>query len=154
MTTARSTGSGLDAPMATLPFPSGGFSKKLGITFLEATAERLVATMPVEGNEQAFGVLHGGAHCALAESLGSVGALLHVWPEKVAFGIDINATHHRSVRSGLVTATAVALSLGRTLCSHEVTVRDDRGRLLCTARITNIVRPLGSDDDVPPRGLA
>ncbi|WP_432505744.1 PaaI family thioesterase [Kineococcus arenarius] len=121
--------------------PGGGLVERMGIEFVEATPERLVATMPVEGNTQVAGLLHGGASCVLAETLGSIGALLHVWPGGQALGTDINATHHRSASSGLVTGTATAISLGRTLCSHEVVVTDEAGRRLCTARITNLVRP-------------
>ncbi|MEZ0492567.1 hotdog fold thioesterase [Kineococcus sp. TBRC 1896] len=113
---------------------------RLGIRFLEMSPQRLVATMPVAGNTQVAGFLHGGASCALAETLGSVGAYLHVWPGGLALGTDINATHHRSVRSGVVTGVATAISLGRTLTSHEVVVSDEDGRRLCTARITNYVR--------------
>ncbi|WP_373694895.1 PaaI family thioesterase [Kineococcus terrestris] len=121
--------------------PSGALVERMGIRVLEGTAQRLVGTMPVEGNTQVTGLLHGGASCVLAETLGSIGAMLHVWPDAVAVGTDINATHHRSATSGLVTGVATAISLGRTLCSHEVVLTDDAGRRLCTARITNLVRP-------------
>ena len=113
---------------------------RMGIAFLEMTPERVVATMPVAGNTQVAGFLHGGASCVLAETLGSVGAFLHVWPGGIALGTDINATHHRSTRSGIVTGVATAISLGRTLTSHEVVISDEEGRRLCTARITNSVR--------------
>ena len=129
------------APLPDLPFPLSGLVQRMGIEFVEASASRLVATMPVEGNTQVMGLLHGGASCVLAETLGSVGAMLHVWPDAVAVGTDINATHHRSVSGGVVTATATALSLGRTVCSHEVVITDEEGRRVCTARITNLVRP-------------
>jgi len=121
-------------------FTSGTLIERMGIEFVEMSVQRLVATMPVEGNTQVAGFLHGGASCVLAETLGSVGAFLHVWPGGLALGTDINATHHRSVRSGLVTGVATAISLGRTLCSHEVVISDDAGRRICTARITNYVR--------------
>ncbi|GAB7192570.1 hypothetical protein NUM3379_32790 [Kineococcus sp. NUM-3379] len=133
--------SGPQSPLPELPFPVSTFIERMGIEFLEASASRVVATMPVEGNTQVMGLLHGGASCVLAETLGSVGAMLHVWPDAVAVGTDINATHHRSVSSGVVTATATALSLGRTVCSHEVVITDEQGRRVCTARITNLVRP-------------
>ncbi|WP_104431966.1 hotdog fold thioesterase [Kineococcus xinjiangensis] len=118
------------------------FILRMGIEFVEASPERLVATMPVEPNTQVMGLLHGGASCVLAETMGSVGAMLHVWPDAVAVGTDINATHHRSARSGIVTGTATALSLGRSLCSHEIVITDEEGRRVCTARITNLVRPV------------
>lgn len=128
----------LDEILAT--FAPGTLIDRMGIRFQEATPERLVGTMPVEGNTQVAGFLHGGASCVLAETLGSVGAFLHVWPGGLALGTDINATHHRSVRSGTVTGVATAITLGRTLTSHEVVISDEEGRRLCTARITNYVR--------------
>ena len=133
---------GPDRPVLPFPFPPSALIARMGIEFVEASAERVVATMPVEGNTQVTGLLHGGASCVLAETLGSVGAMLHVWPDGIAVGTDINATHHRSASRGLVTGTATALSLGRTLCSHEVVITDEQGTRLCTARITNLVRPL------------
>ncbi len=118
--------------------------RRMGIEVVEASAERLVATMPVEGNTQPYGLLHGGASVVLAESLGSLGAGLHAGPGKAVVGLDINATHHRAARSGLVTGTARPLSLGRTLASFEVVVTDDRGKRICTSRITCLIR------DAPP----
>jgi 1,4-dihydroxy-2-naphthoyl-CoA hydrolase len=113
---------------------------RMGIEVVEATAERLVATMPVEGNTQPYGLLHGGASVVLAETLGSIGAALHAGPGKAVVGIDINATHHRAARSGLVTGTATPLSLGRTLACYEVVVTDEDGRRVCTSRITCLIR--------------
>jgi uncharacterized protein (TIGR00369 family) len=110
--------------------------ERMGIEIVEATSERLVATMPVAGNVQPFGLLHGGASCVLAETLGSIGATMHAQPERVAVGVDINATHHRAVRSGVVTGVATAVHLGRTVACYEVVIRDERARRVCTARIT------------------
>lgn len=116
----------------------GELDKKMGVEILEESAQRVVATMPVEGNTQSFGLLHGGAMACLAEAVGSWAAVIHASTlGKVAVGVDINATHHASGRSGLVTATATAIKLGKTLCSHEIVIVDDEGRRLCTARITN-----------------
>jgi 1,4-dihydroxy-2-naphthoyl-CoA hydrolase len=120
----------------------GTLIERMGIVVVEASPQRMVATMPVEGNTQVAGLLHGGASCVLAETLGSLGSMLHVWPDAEVVGTDINATHHRAGTAGLVTGTATAITLGRTLCSHEVVVTDEAGRRLCTARITNLVRPL------------
>ena len=106
---------------------------------IEASAERLVATMPVEGNTQPAGLLHGGASVVLAESLGSIGAQIHAGPTRKVVGIDINATHHRSARSGLVTAVATPISLGKTLCSYEIVISDESGQRTCTARITCMI---------------
>jgi uncharacterized protein (TIGR00369 family) len=115
----------------------GELDKKMGVRILEQSAERVVATMPVEGNRQSFGLLHGGASVAFAEALGSWAAVIHAGPGRSAVGVDINATHHRAVRSGLVTGVATAIKLGRTIASHEVVVTDEDGNRLCTARITN-----------------
>jgi uncharacterized protein (TIGR00369 family) len=117
----------------------GALALRMGIEFLELSAEHSVATMPVEGNTQVIGLLHGGAHVVLAESLGSVSSAIHAGPGRYAVGIEINASHSRSVTTGLVTATCTALSLGRTLATHEITMRDDQGRRLSTVRMTNML---------------
>ena len=109
---------------------------KMGLEVLELTPERIVGRMPVEGNTQPMGLWHGGASCVLVETLGSIGAAAHAQPGRVAVGVDINATHHRSVRSGWVTGTATALRLGRSVASYEVVLVDDEGRRVCTARLT------------------
>ncbi|MCZ7417486.1 MULTISPECIES: hotdog fold thioesterase [unclassified Streptomyces] len=109
---------------------------RMGMVFLEATAERVVATMPVSGNTQLQGLLHGGASTAFAESLGSLGAALHAGEGRIALGVDLNATHHRAVRSGTVTGVATALHLGHSSASYEVVITDEAGRRVCTARIT------------------
>jgi uncharacterized protein (TIGR00369 family) len=113
---------------------------RMGIEVIEASAERLVATMPVEGNTQPYGLLHGGASVVLAESLGSIGSAIHAGPDRIAVGVDINATHHRAAHSGYVTGVATPVSLGRTLCSWEIVVSDDQGRRVCTSRITCLLR--------------
>lgn len=118
----------------------GELAETMGIEFLEASAARVVGRMPVAGNRQPYGLLHGGASVVLAESLGSVGGALHAGPEKVSVGIEINATHHRSATTGHVTGTATALSLGRTLATYEVVIVDDEGARVCTARITCLLR--------------
>ena len=116
--------------------PMGGLNEKLGVEILEATAERVVGTMPVEGNTQPYGLLHGGASIALAETLGSIGSALHGLPDKLSVGVDINATHHRSARAGIVTGVATAIHLGRSMAAYEVVIRDEDDRRLCTSRIT------------------
>ncbi|WP_170206050.1 hotdog fold thioesterase [Klugiella xanthotipulae] len=111
----------------------------MGVEILEESGNRVVATMPVEGNRQAFGLLHGGASAAFAEALGSWAAILHAGPGTTVVGVDLNATHHRSATGGTVTGVATAIRLGRTLASHEIIISDDQGRRLCTARITNLI---------------
>ena len=115
----------------------GTLLQLMGIVVTEASPERIVATMPVKGNTQPYGLLHGGASCVLAESLGSIGSALHAASyDKVAVGVDINATHHRAVRDGTVTGVATPIYLGRTTTSYEVVITDDRDKRVCTARIT------------------
>lgn len=121
----------------------GALAEKMGIQLLELSAERAVATMPVSGNTQPLGLLHGGAHVVLAESLGSFAANVHAHPWGYAVGIELNATHHSSITEGLVTGTCVAIKLGKTLTSHEISMTDESGRLLSTVRITNFIRPRG-----------
>src|SRR6201989_1333444 len=125
-------------------FPGGGgaVGARMGIEITEATAERVVGTMPVEGNTQPYGLLHGGASCVLAESLGSVGAVLHGQTVDRPFGVgvDINATHHKAARSGLVTGVATPVHRGRTMATYEVVITDESGERVCTARITCLLR--------------
>jgi 1,4-dihydroxy-2-naphthoyl-CoA hydrolase len=120
----------------------GELATKMGVEFLELSAERSVARMPVEGNRQVVGLLHGGAHVVLGETLGSVSSAIHAGPTRYAVGIEINATHSRSVTSGWVTGTCTALVLGRTLATHEIVMTDDEGRRLSTVRMTNMLRDL------------
>ncbi len=117
----------------------GALTTKMGIEFLELSAGFSVATMPVLDNTQVVGLLHGGAHVVLGESLGSISSAIHAGPGRYAVGIEINATHSRSITSGLVTGTCTALSLGRTLATHEIVMRDEEGRRLSTVRMTNML---------------
>ncbi|WP_051425962.1 PaaI family thioesterase [Jiangella gansuensis] len=121
--------------------PKAPLDATLGIEYLEAGPERVVARMPVEGNTQPFGLLHGGASCVLAESVGSVAATLYAQPDRYAVGVDINATHHRGVREGHVTAVATPAHLGRGSASYEIVITDDTGRRVCTARLTCFLVP-------------
>jgi uncharacterized protein (TIGR00369 family) len=121
---------------------SGALGERMGIEITEATPERVVATMPVEGNTQPYGLLHGGASCVLAETLGSVGAVLHGQTVDRPFGVgvDINATHHKAARSGRVTGVATPVHRGRTMATYEVVITDESGDRICTARITCLLR--------------
>lgn len=118
----------------------GELAVKMGIEFVELSAGHSVARMPVAGNRQVIGLLHGGAHVVLGESLGSVSSAIHAGPGRYAVGIEINATHSRSVTEGVVTATCDALVLGRTLCTHEIVVRDEAGNRCSTIRMSNLLR--------------
>ncbi|GBL22068.1 putative esterase PA1618 [Clavibacter sp.] len=117
----------------------GALDKKMGIEITEASPQRLVGRMPVEGNTQPFGLLHGGANVVLAESLGSVGTHLHAGPSRRIVGIEISASHHKSATEGYVTAVATAVTLGKTLCTYNVEITNDKGQKTCTARITCLI---------------
>lgn len=126
--------------------PSSTLADTMGIEFVEASPEKVVATMPVEGNTQPYGLLHGGASCVLAETLGSIGSALHAAKSgRIAVGIEINATHHRGIGSGTVTGTATPIHLGGTLATYEIEIVDGRGRRVCTARLTCILRTPPND---------
>ena len=109
---------------------------KMGFELLALTPERVVGRMPVAGNTQPYGLWHGGASCVLAETLASLGSFMYAQPERISVGVDINATHHRSVTAGWVTGTATALRLGRTVASYEIVITNDAGERVCTARVT------------------
>ena len=128
--------------IAFLPEGSGRLNDKMGLELVEVSAERVVATMPVEGNTQPFGLLHGGASVVLAETLGSIGSVIHAYPDRMALGVDINATHHRSASSGIVTGVATAIHLGRTSTSYDIVITDERGKRVCTSRITCALMPV------------
>jgi 1,4-dihydroxy-2-naphthoyl-CoA hydrolase len=117
---------------------------RMGIRILEASKDRVVGTMPVEGNTQPYGLLHGGASCVLAESLGSLGSALQAGPDRYTVGIEINATHHRSARAGLVTGVATLAHGGRTMSTFDIVISDEDGRRICTARLSCLHR-----DSVP-----
>ena len=127
--------------LAQLPQGMGGLNEKMGIELVEISAERVVGTMPVEGNTQPYGLLHGGASVVLAETLGSIGSAIHGHPDRLSVGVDINATHHRSATAGTVTGVATAIHLGRSTTAYEVVITDDRGKRLCTSRITCALMP-------------
>ncbi|ONK15135.1 hotdog fold thioesterase [Streptomyces sp. MP131-18] len=131
-------GLGIDLPAL---FSAGRFGERLGIRIAEASPDKVVGTLPVEGNTQPYGLLHGGASAALAETLASIGAMLHAGPKKIAVGVDINCTHHRAVRSGTVTGVATPAHTGRTSATYDVTITDERGKRVCTARLTCALRP-------------
>ena len=118
----------------------GDLARKMGIEILELSAERAVASMPVDGNTQPLGLLHGGAYLVLGETLGSFAANVWAGPEAHAVGIEISASHSKSATAGLVTGVATAISLGKTLTVHEVVVTNEKGERCSTIRITNLIR--------------
>lgn len=128
----------------------GALAEKMGVQFLEFTVERSVATMPVEGNTQPVGLMHGGAYVVLGESLGSMSANLWAGSGRLAVGVDINATHTRSARSGLVTGVCTPVHLGRSMTVHEIVVSDDEGRRCSTIRITNLIKDVPLPEELTP----
>jgi 1,4-dihydroxy-2-naphthoyl-CoA hydrolase len=121
---------------------AGALGERMGITISEASPHRVVGSMPVAGNTQPYGLLHGGASCVLAETLGSIGAALHAATVNggIAVGVDINATHHKGKRDGYVTGVATPVHLGRTTATYEIVITDDAGTRVCTARLTCVLR--------------
>lgn len=120
----------------------GALAEKMGIEFTEFSVERSVGTMPVLGNTQPVGIMHGGAYVVLGESLGSMSANLHAGPGRLAVGVDINATHTRSASEGTVTGVCTPIHLGRSITVHEIVITDDQGRRCSTIRITNMIKDL------------
>jgi 1,4-dihydroxy-2-naphthoyl-CoA hydrolase len=118
----------------------GTLADRMGIKILSASASQVVATMPVDGNIQPHGLLHGGASCVLAETIGSLGAFLHAGLGRTVVGIEISATHHRGVREGEVTAVATLVHGGRTLATYDIVVTDAAGHRVCTSRLTCLIR--------------
>lgn len=132
----------IDAVVLAVPesYQGGELEFKMGIEFVELSPQKSIARMPVIGNRQGISLLHGGAHVVLAESLGSISAAMHAGPGRYAVGIEINASHSRAVTEGHVTATCEAIHLGRTICTHEIVIRDESGRRCSTVRMTNLLR--------------
>jgi 1,4-dihydroxy-2-naphthoyl-CoA hydrolase len=135
--------------IAGMTIAPGTLAARMGIAITSASSTRVEATMPVAGNAQPYGLLHGGASCVLAETIGSLGAALHAGAERIVVGIEISATHHRGVRDGLVTAVATLVHGGRTLATFDIVITDEAGRRVCTSRLTCLIR-----DQVPGEAVA
>jgi uncharacterized protein (TIGR00369 family) len=120
--------------------PPGTLIERLGMDITEVSAERAVGTMPVEGNTQPYGLLHGGATAALAETLGSLAAMAHAQPDGIAVGVDLSITHHRSVREGVVMGVATQIHGGRTIATYAIEIVAADGRAVSTARLTCAIR--------------
>lgn len=129
-----------EAKLLTAKRGVGELAKKMGIEILELSAERAVATMPVVGNTQPLGLLHGGAYLVLGETLGSFAANVWAGADAHAVGIEISASHSKSATEGLVTGVATAISLGKTLAVHEIVITNAKGERCSTVRITNLIR--------------
>lgn len=125
--------------------PDEQLTARMGIEITAWDPQRVVATMPVAGNRQPFGLLHGGANAVLAETLGSTAAALHGMPERLPVGLELSCTHHRSALEGVVTGVCTPLSVGRTIGTFEIVISDVADRRVCTARLTCVFR-----DHTPP----
>jgi len=133
-------------PEIEVQYPDEQLAARMGIEITEWTKERVVGTMPVTGNRQPFGLLHGGANGVLAETLGSTAAAMHGWPQRLPVGLELSCTHHRSALDGLVTGVCTPLSVGRTIGTFEIVITDAEDRRVCTAKLTCVYRsrPPGS----------
>jgi 1,4-dihydroxy-2-naphthoyl-CoA hydrolase len=130
--------------------PPSALDERMGIEVIEASATRVVARMPVEGNTQPFGLLHGGASCVLAESVGSIAGNEHGAPTHYAVGIEISCSHHRGARGGFVTATATPARAGRQVATYLIEIVDDDGLPVATARLTCLLRPRDAGEPTAP----
>jgi uncharacterized protein (TIGR00369 family) len=129
------------APPAWIPADKlSPLDDKLGIRIIDFDPDRLVATMPVAGNEQPFGLLHGGASCALMETIGSWAGALHAGPDKQVVGIELNASYLRGATSGVVTAVCTPVRRGRTLSTFLIEITDENGRPTATGRLTTLTK--------------
>ena len=142
MTATEGGSSFVEAIMSSI----GEFNQKIGLQLVEVSKDRVVGTLPVEGNRQPYGLLHGGANASLAEVLGSIAAALNAGPERAAMGLELSCTHHRAARGGRVTGVCTPLHVGRGVSTWETVITDDQGRRTCTARLTCVIR------DAPPGG--
>jgi 1,4-dihydroxy-2-naphthoyl-CoA hydrolase len=136
------TGPGAEAPdVHTLIRENiGELAGSMGLQLTTLTPESVQATMPVAGNRQPFGLLHGGASAVMAETLGSLHAMLLATPGRLPVGIELSCTHHRSAKDGSVHATSTPVNVGRTLATFSISIRDDDDRLICTSRLTCMYR--------------
>jgi uncharacterized protein (TIGR00369 family) len=118
----------------------GEFNEKIGLQLVEVTKDRVVGTLPVEGNRQTYGLIHGGANASLAEVLGSIAAAVNAGPTRTAMGLELSCTHHRAARGGRVTGVCTPLHVGRNVSTWETVITDDQGRRTCTARLTCVIK--------------
>ena len=127
----------------------GALGDRMGITLVSASIDSqglatISATMPVEGNTQPYGLLHGGASAVLAETLGSIAsgitAFNRIGEGTLVVGIDLNCTHHKSARDGVVMGVAQMISAGNTMLSSEIVITNAQGERICTSRLTAMAR--------------
>lgn len=117
-------------------------ASRMGIEITQWDVNEMIGTMPVKGNRQPFGLLHGGANAVLAEQIGSVASAMHAAQfGLIAVGLELSCTHHRAARDGVVTGVARPIHLGRSTTTYEIVVTDEEGKRTCTARLTCLLRP-------------
>ncbi|MEV0703230.1 hotdog fold thioesterase [Saccharopolyspora sp. NPDC050389] len=116
----------------------------MGIEIVEWAPDRVVGTMPVAGNRQPYGLLHGGANAVLAETVGSIAAALHAGDDRIAVGLELTCTHHRAATEGVVTGVATPVHRGRATATYDIVITDEKDRRTCSARLTCVLR------DQPP----
>jgi len=133
--------------------PSGALAAKMGIEWVEVDPKRVVARMPVEGNTQPFGLLHGGASGVLAETLASIGGWLNA-PDRLVLGLELKVNHLRPAREGWLTGTGVPIHLGRTTQLWEMRITDEAGRLVAFSTCTLAIRAPDGDQDVSPESVS
>ncbi len=132
----------------------GEFNKKIGLELVEVTKGRVVGTLPVEGNRQPYGLIHGGANASLGEALGSIAAAVNAGQDRAAMGLELSCTHHRAARGGKVTGVCTPLHVGRSVSTWETVITDEQGHRTCTVRLTCIIRdnpPGAGREPVRPR---
>lgn len=132
----------IDPPTAALLERWAGeqLADRMGIKITSWEPDRVVGTLPVAGNRQPFGLLHGGASAVLAESLGSTAAALAGLPDRVPLGLELSCTHHRAATEGLVTGVCTPMHVGRTVGTFQIELTDELGNRTCTARLTCLYR--------------
>jgi 1,4-dihydroxy-2-naphthoyl-CoA hydrolase len=129
-----------DAAALMREYSRGTLAERMGIEIVEASAQRTVGRMPVAGNTQPYGLLHGGASAVLAETIGSIASALHAGPDRVALGLELSCSHHRAQRDGVVTGVATPIALTRSVASYDIRITDEAGKPVCTARLTCLLR--------------
>jgi uncharacterized protein (TIGR00369 family) len=113
---------------------------RMGIEIVSASLDEVVGRMPVVGNRQMFGLLHGGASGVLGETLGSILSALHALPERFPVGLELACTHHRGATDGWITGVARPIHVGHSTSTSEIAMSDEQGRRTCTARLTCLHR--------------
>lgn len=125
------------------PLGKNTIAEQIGIEFTEIGPDYLKGRMPVDHRtHQPYGLLHGGASCVLAETLGSVASALVIDQSKfICVGLEINANHIRGVREGFVTGTATPIHIGASTHVWDIRIQDERDKLVCISRLTVAILP-------------